>query len=140
VRHPGAYRARVPAAARALLLAGAVVAGAVAGLLGSFVHPLTVLRVPVGLLLALGLSAGVFVTAGLLRGRPAAVAAAVGWVTVVLLLASPRPEGDLVVPASATGYGWLFGGTLLAGCCVAVPYQRAARRTAQPSATADGGR
>jgi hypothetical protein len=130
----------VPAAVRALLLAAAALAGAAAGLLGSFVHPLSVLGVPVGLLLALGLSAGVFVTGGLLVGRPAAVAAAVGWVAVVLLLASPRPEGDLVVPASVTGYGWLLGGTLLAGCCVAVPYHRAPRRTAQPSATADAGR
>ncbi len=130
----------MPAAVRALLLAAAVTAGAAAGLLGSFVHPLSVLGVPVGLLLALGLTAGVCVTGGLLLGRPAAIAAAVGWVAIVLLLASPRPEGDLVVPASATGYGWLLGGTLLAGCCLALPYPRASRRTARPSATADGGR
>jgi hypothetical protein len=130
----------VPAAVRALLLAAAVFAGAGAGLLGSFVHPLSVLGAPVGLLLALGLSAGVFVTGGLLLGRPTAVAAALGWVAVLLLLSSPRPEGDLVVPASATGYGWLLGGSLLAACCVALPYPRAPRRTARPSATPDGGR
>ncbi len=103
-------------------------------------HPLSTLGAPVGLLLALGLSAAVFVTGGLLLGRPPVVAAAAGWVAVVLLLASPRPEGDLVVPASATGYGWLLGGTLVALGCVALPYPRAPRRSARPSAAADGGR
>ena len=130
----------MPAAVRALLLAAAALSGAVAGLLGSFVHPLSVLGAPVGLVLGLALSAGVFVTAGLLLGRPAVVAAAIGWGAVVLLLSSPRTEGDLVVPASTTGYGWLLGGALLALGCVALPYPPAPRRTAQPSATTDGGR
>ena len=87
----------MPVALRALLLLAAAVAGAAAGLLGSFVHPLTVVLLPVGLLLAFALSAAVFVTAGLLLGRAGAVAAGAGWVVTVLVLASPRPEGDLVV-------------------------------------------
>ena len=74
-------------------------------------------------------------TGGLLLGRAGAVAASVGWVGTVLLLASPRAEGDLVVPASTTGYLWLLGGTLLAVGCVALPYRPAPRRTAAPSAT-----
>ena len=130
----------VPVALRALLLLAAAVAGAVAGLLGSFVHPLTVVLLPVGLLLAFALSAAVFVTAGLLLGRGGAVAAGAGWVVTVLLLASPRPEGDLVVPGSAGGYVWLFGGTLLAAGCLALPDRRRPRPGVHPSATPGGGR
>ena len=70
----------------------------------------------------LALSAAVFVTCGLLLGRPGAAAAAIGWLGAVLLMSSRRPEGDLVVPATATGYAWLLVGTLLAGVCVALPY------------------
>lgn len=124
-------------AVRALLLVPAAVAGAAAGLIGSFVHPLSVLGAPLGLLLALGLTASVSVTGGLLLGRPAAGAAGVGWVATVLLLASPRAEGDLVVPATASGYLWLLGGTLLVVGCVALPYSR---RTARPSGAPGSGR
>lgn len=117
---------RAPGAARVVRVALAVpaaLAGAVAGLLGSFLHPLTVARLPVGLLLALALTAAVVVTAGLLLGRPGSAAAALGWLAVVLVLASQRPEGDLVVPASGLGYTWLLGGTVLALGCVALPYR-----------------
>ncbi len=58
-------------------------------------------------------------------GRPGAAAAAIGWLVAVLVLASRRPEGDLVVPGSVAGYVWLLGGTLLAGVCVALPYSGA---------------
>jgi hypothetical protein len=130
----------VPAALRALLLLVAVAAGAAAGLLGSFVHPLKVLGLPLGLLVAFALSGAVFVTAGLLMGRAGAVAAGVGWVLVVLLMASPRPEGDLVVPGSTGGYLWLLGGTLLAGGCMALPYRRPAPPGLEPSAPPGVGR
>ena len=112
----------VPAAWRAVLLLPAAGAGALAGVLGSFVHPLDVARLPLGLALAVLLTAGVLVTWGLLVGRAGAVAAAFGWVAVVLLLAARRPEGDLVVPASVSGYLWLLGGLVLAAACIALPY------------------
>jgi hypothetical protein len=96
----------------------------VAGLLGSFVHALEPAGVPFGMLVALALSAAVFVTCGLVLGRPGAVAAAAGWVVVVLLLATQRPEGDLVVAGSAEGYLWLLGGTLVAGGCLVPRYGR----------------
>ena len=130
----------MPAALRALLLLAALVAGAAAGVLGSFVHPLKVLGLPLGLLVAFALSGAVFVTAGLLLGRAGAVAAGVGWVLVVLLMASPRPEGDLVVPGSTSGYLWLLGGTLLAGGCMVLPYQRPAPHSLEPSAPPGVGR
>ena len=140
--HPDAYGALVPPALRALLVLPAAAAGACAGVLGSFVHPLVLAGLPVGLAVAAALSAGVFVTSGLLLGRPGAAAAALGWLVAVLVLASRRPEGDLVVPGSVAGYVWLLGGTLLAGGCVALPYGRGDRRTAAgtPSAAPADGR
>ena len=132
----------MPPALRALLVLPAAAAGACAGVLGSFVHPLVLAGLPVGLAVAAALSAGVFVTSGLLVGRPGAAAAALGWLVAVLVLASRRPEGDLVVPGSVAGYVWLLGGTLLAGGCVALPYGRGDRRTAAgtPSAAPADGR
>lgn len=112
---------------RALLTVPAGLAGGVAGLLGSFLHPLTVGWLPVGLLVGFALTAAVVVTSGLLLGRPGAAAAAVGWLVVVLVLAAQRPEGDLVVPASGLGYTWLLGGTLLVLGCAALPYPSTAR-------------
>ena len=130
----------MPAAVRALLLVPAALAGAVAGLLGSFVHALEPAGLPVGLLLARALSAAVFVTCGLALGRPGAVAAAGGWLLVVLLLASQRPEGDLVVPGSTVGYLWLLGGMLVAGACTVPRYRPTAPTPgpSQPSADAGG--
>ena len=131
------YGARVPVAVRALLLVPAALAGAVAGLLGSFVHAVEPAGLSVGLLVAGALSAGVFVTSGLALGRPGAVAAGVGWLLVVLLLASQRPEGDLVVPGSTLGYVWLLGGMLLAGACAVPRYRVPDRRPPdQPSTEA----
>lgn len=127
----------MPVAVRALLLVPAALAGAVAGLLGSFVHALEPAGLPLGLLVAWALSAAVFVTAGLALGRPGAVAAAGGWLLVVLLLSSQRPEGDLVVPGSAEGYLWLLGGMLVAGSCTVPRYRFLARRPPGPP-SADG--
>lgn len=109
---------------RAVLLVPALVAGAAAGLLGSFVHALTPVGLPLGMAVAMGLSAAVFVTCGLALGRRGAVVAAGGWVVVVLLLSTQRPEGDLVVAGSLAGYVWLLGGMVLAGGCIAPAYGR----------------
>jgi hypothetical protein len=141
VRVGAVYGAGVPVAVRALLLVPAALAGAVAGLLGSFVHAVEPAGLPLGLLLAAALSAAVFVTCGLALGRPGAVAAAGGWLLVVLLLASQRPEGDLVVPGSTEGYLWLLGGMLVAGACTVPRYQRPPPRPPdQPSGDTDVGR
>ena len=107
------------------VLAGvlAFLGGLGAGLLGSFVHATTSYGVPVGLLAGLGLSLAVFATAGLTtRSRGPAAGAALGWVSIVFLLSTRRPEGDLVVPGTLLGYVWLLGGTLLAGAAVSWPY------------------
>ncbi len=134
----GLYGAGVPAALRVLLLVTAAAAGAVAGLLGSFVHAIAPAGLPLGLLLGAALSAAVFVTAGLALGRPGAVTAAVGWLVLVLALATQRPEGDLVVTGSAAGYLWLLGGTLLAGACIAPRYRPGDRRPPPSAGDSDG--
>ena len=126
------YRSRVSPGGRllrALLVIPVLLAGALAGLVGSFVHPLDAAHLPVGLLIALALSGSVFVTARALLGRPGAIVAAAGWLVAVLPFATQRPEGDLVVPATLAGYVWLLGGFLLALGCVLVA---GPRREARP--------
>ncbi len=131
----------MPAAVRVLLLVPAALAGAAAGLLGSFGHALEPVGLPVGLLVGWGLSVAVFVTCGLVTGRPGAAAAVGGWLVVVLLLSTQRPEGDLVVAGSAVGYLWLLGGFVLAGGCLVPRYARGGRPpTRLPSADAEDGR
>lgn len=118
----------MPSAGRLLLHAAAVAVGAVAGLLGSFVHPLRLLGLPTGLLCGLALTAVAVAASGLLAGeRSGALAAAIGWVAPVLLLSAPRPEGDLVVPGTALGFAWLVGGTVVAGVAVSWPYAGSGR-------------
>lgn len=130
----------MPVAARLALLLPAVAGGAAVGVLGSFVHPVEAAGLPVGLLLAVATSVGVWVTCGLLLGRAGCVAAVLGWLVVVLLLSSRRPEGDLVVPGTTAGYVWLLGGMLLGAGCVALPYRRPGRSAAEPSAAPAAGR
>ncbi|MGZ4611353.1 MAG: DUF6113 family protein [Actinomycetes bacterium] len=113
----------MPPAVRLTVHGVALVVGAAAGVLGSFVHAYTFHGLPVGLLVALALSLAVFATGGLAAGaRSGALAAAAGWLVAVAYLSLQRPEGDLVVPASTLGYCWLFGGTLVAGAALAFPY------------------
>ncbi len=113
----------MPVLARALARIVAVGAGAAAGLVGSFVHGSVAYGVALGLVTALALSLLTFVVAGVAaRSRTGAVLAVTGWLLPVLLLAVRRPEGDLVVPGTASGYAWLIGGTILGGCTIAWPY------------------
>lgn len=123
----------MPSTPRVALHVGATAVGFAAGLLGSFVHPLRLAGLPVGLGLGLVLSAVTFTSYGaLVRRRTGAAAAALGWLAPVLLLSTPRPEGDLVVAGNPLGYAWLLGGTLLAGLCIAVPYADLLAPTAPP--------
>jgi hypothetical protein len=113
----------MPPPPRVLAGAGALVLGVSAGLVGSFGHAVTAYGVPVGLLAGLGLILAVCATAGLAtRSRGAAACAALGWVSIVFLLSTRRPEGDLVVPGTLLGYTWSLGGTLVVGAAVCWPY------------------
>jgi hypothetical protein len=146
----------VLAAARVLGHLLALGAGVAAGVLGSFTFAYTRWSLPVGLLVALSLCLAVFLWAGLLlRSRGAAGVATAGWLVTVGLMSMQRPEGDLIVPATALGYCWLLVGIMVAGCSLAVPYAAitagsagGARRTepaadalpAESSGTAPAGR
>lgn len=118
-----------------LLYALCGTAGAGAGLLGSFVHPVRTAGLPAGLLVGLLLSGLVFAgSAAATRARSGAGLAALGWLVPVVALSAPRAEGDLVVAATGLGYAWLVGGLLLAGATVA------RSPSARPSGPPDPGR
>ena len=107
---------------RAVALLASAVVGAVAGLLGTYAH-LAVAgpgRWPVGLLLALALTASVALTLRGLRPVPGAMGALVaGWLVVVALAMSRRSEGDLLVVQNARGLAWLgLGVVVLVGVLV----------------------
>jgi Family of unknown function (DUF6113) len=107
------------------------VLGAVQGLIGSFQYsqspaPLIAIILAVFIFvtcLACGWGLGTF-TAALLP--------AVGWVLVSFLLAMPRPNGSVVITASAAGEWYLYGGALACAVgCLAAFFTRI-RRSAPP--------
>jgi len=49
---------------------------------------------------------------GRLLGRGGAAGPGVAWLTVVLVLSAPRREGDLVLPETLSGLGFLLVGSL----------------------------
>lgn len=103
------------------------------GLVGSFSQGATWtllgIALPVGLIAGLVATLIVIVGAGLLTGsRLGAVLAFLGWLLATTVMSLKRPEGDLVVPATAYGLVWLFGGTVLGGLALAWPYGIRVRR------------
>ncbi|MFP5218287.1 MAG: hypothetical protein ACLGIG_00920 [Actinomycetes bacterium] len=103
---------RVPAA---LALAVVVVHAVLLTVWSAFLVPLRVFDVavlvwllPMGVLLALSRAASHS------AGRAAVLAPGMVWLALSwLVLATVRPEGDLVVPATLPGYGYLGGGLVL---------------------------
>jgi hypothetical protein len=98
----------------------------VAAVCACFVHPTTVtfatLRLPVGLALALGGTAGVLAMGTLLsRTRWGSGAVATAWLVTVVMLALPRPEGDVVIAQDAVGLTFLAVGVVLVGVAVGLP-------------------
>jgi Family of unknown function (DUF6113) len=91
-----------------------------------FVHPTTVtfatFGLPVGLVLALGGTAGVLAMGTLLsRTRWGSGAVAAAWLVTVVMLSLPRPEGDVVIAQDAVGLTFLGVGVVLAGVSVGLP-------------------
>ncbi|MFD4832743.1 DUF6113 family protein [Streptomyces uncialis] len=70
---------------------------------------------PGGLLLALAGTAGLFLGGSFLtRTRGGAVAPAAGWLVMVVLLTSSRPEGDFLFATGVGSYVYLLGGIAVA--------------------------
>jgi len=133
--YPDAVPAADPAAAVKRALRSALrwlvcaACGVVVGLLGSFQQGWRLMLggvdLPVGAVLGLALTLATVVWAGVVsRSRVGAALTFFGWMSAVLVLAMPRPEGDLIVPGTVAGYVWLFGGTLLGAAAMAWPYGR----------------
>jgi hypothetical protein len=83
------------------------VLGAVIGIIGAFSFNRSVL-IAVGICLvnlvafrAMGWAAG---------SRLGAIVPSVFWALVMFVLAAARPEGDVIVPATMSGYIFIFGG------------------------------
>ncbi|MFJ5923239.1 DUF6113 family protein [Kitasatospora sp. NPDC092948] len=108
-----------PTRARIAVYIALFLLGAAVSVCGAFVQALWP---PVGVLLALLACAGLFY--GGLRATGTKLGAAVplaGWFLVLAVLLAPRPEGDLVLSATATAYAYLFGGSLLGVVCATLP-------------------
>lgn len=127
--------------ARLVAVAVAGAAGVAVGVIGAFVHRMSgsVLgfTVPFGLLPALAaLAALLLLTGNVVLSRLALVAPGIGWAVGVFPMAMPRPEGDLVVAATLSGYVFLLGGAVLIGLCIALPYAPATRQPVDDGAVA----
>ena len=94
---------------------------------GAFLVPFRVggTLVPVSLVIALVGNAVVGRAAARLAGSQGALATGVLWLGVAFVLSSRRAEGDVVVPGSAVGTGFLLAGALGS----AVAYGAAVLRT-----------
>ncbi len=115
---------------RAVSALVSAVVGAVVAAVGTAVHQLVVgaQRWPAGLAAALALTT----LWGLLLGRRpgpavARTAGVLGWAVVVLLVSTPRPEGDVLVPGNGRGYAWMFAGLVLLVATVVLPARRGAQ-------------
>ena len=108
---PGGGQRAVTAACYVMLF----LLGAFQGLVGSFQYsqsPVPVIAIILAVIifatcLACGWGLGTF-TAGLLP--------AVGWILASFVLAMPRPNGSVIITATAAGEWYLYGGAL--GCAV----------------------
>jgi hypothetical protein len=113
---------------RAAALLASAAAGALAALLGTYAHLVVVGtgRWPVGLLLALALTASVALTVrGLRPVAGASGALVIGWLVVVAVAMSRRSEGDLLVVENGRGLAWLgLGVVVLVGALLVPPVRR----------------
>ncbi|MEV4616038.1 DUF6113 family protein [Kitasatospora sp. NPDC049258] len=95
------------------------VLGALVSLCGAFVQALWP---PAGLLLALAATLAVFYGGLRLTGtKLGAGIPMAGWFAVLLVLMTPRPEGDLVISTAVTSYLYLFLGSVGGVICATLP-------------------
>ncbi|MFF4339938.1 DUF6113 family protein [Kitasatospora sp. NPDC001540] len=117
-----AQRLAEPLPPRGLRVAAYVVLfllGAAVSVCGAFVQTLWG---GFGVLLALAACGGLFYGGLRATGTKLGAGCALGgWFVVLAVLLAPRPEGDLVLSATASAYLYLFGGALLGVVCATLP-------------------
>ncbi len=96
------------------------------GLSGAFLHGAVVyplgLAFPLGFVTVLAGCAAAFFGGRLLTAtRAGAVICVGGWLLASIMLATQRPEGDLIVPAGFVSYTYLLLGSFLAIAAVTLP-------------------
>jgi Family of unknown function (DUF6113) len=107
----------------------AVAAVALAGL-ECFLVPLRIGSVPLPIAVPLAMAGNIVLARLAGRQTGSIVGAAVPpvlWLLVVIVLALPRPEGDLIVPGSLTGLVFLFAGAVAGAYGVAAEITRRVR-------------
>ena len=105
--------------------------GALQGLIGCFQYSR-----PPQPVIAIGFAVLIFVTcAGCGWGMgtfTAALLPAVGWMVASFVLASPRPNGSVIITATAAGEGYLYGGALGCAAGTVTAFFLRFRRSAPP--------
>ncbi|WP_197084456.1 DUF6113 family protein [Saccharothrix sp. ST-888] len=95
------------------------VLGLLVSLCGCFVQALWP---PFGMLLAVAASLGLFYGGLRLTGTKLGAGVPLGgWFLMLLVLMSPRPEGDFVLSADLTSYAYLFLGAVGGVICATLP-------------------
>ncbi len=111
--------AQPPLAGRIVAYVLLFVLGALVCLCGCFVQSLWQ---PGGLLLALAATAAVFYGGLRVTGtKLGAGVPVIGWFLTLLVLMTPRPEGDFVLAADASSYAYLFVGSITGVICATLP-------------------
>jgi hypothetical protein len=118
------------------LAAGGLVAVAAVALavLECFLVPLRIGSVPVPIVVPLAMAGNILLArlAGRWTGSVAGAAVPpVLWLVVVVVLALPRAEGDLIVPGTLTGLVFLFAGAVAGAYGVAAELTRQVRPAAR---------
>lgn len=134
-RAPAAVPSPAPDPLALRLAAGVLIALAAVGLavLECFLVPLRIGSVPAPVVVPLAMAGNVGLArlAGRWTGSVAGAAVPpVLWLAVVVVLALPRPEGDLIVQGTLTGLVFLFAGAVAGAYGVAAEIPRRVRAAA----------
>ena len=115
-----------PAILVGLAYALIAVLGVLVAVIGSFEFAWAVGSIPVAAILLPLVNLAVFRAAGwAMESKLGAAVPALLWMIILFVLASRRPEGDLVVTGTTAGYVYMFGGAVAA--LVAIAWTRSAR-------------
>jgi Family of unknown function (DUF6113) len=97
------------------------VLGAVQGVIGSFQYASSPAPL-IAIVLVLILFATCVLAGWGLRTYSATILPALGWVIASFILAMPRPNGSVVIEASAAGEWYLYGGALAAAAAAVTSF------------------